>query len=242
MMGLLPNVADGVHVSIPQAGHLISSYALGVVVGAPLLARRGGADAPQAPGAGADGAVHAGQPLLLFCPGLFLAAGDPVHCRPAARRLLWRRGRHCRLAGGTEQARTRHFDGDAGPVHRQRRRRSAGHPDRPAVGLAADVRPGGPDRPGHPGQHRALRPGTEGARRRQHPHRTRRAQTPAGLADPADRHRGLRRVLRRLYLCGPDHDRGRRLPGGLPAGDRGTVRPGHGEPEAWWAAGSRTGP
>jgi DHA1 family inner membrane transport protein len=38
MMGLLPNVADGVHVSIPQAGHLISSYALGVVVGAPLLA------------------------------------------------------------------------------------------------------------------------------------------------------------------------------------------------------------
>ena len=38
MMGLLPNVADGVHVSIPEAGHLISSYALGVVVGAPLLA------------------------------------------------------------------------------------------------------------------------------------------------------------------------------------------------------------
>ncbi|MDQ6753394.1 MAG: MFS transporter [Actinomycetota bacterium] len=38
MMGLLPNIADGVHVTIPEAGHLISSYALGVVVGAPLLA------------------------------------------------------------------------------------------------------------------------------------------------------------------------------------------------------------
>jgi MFS transporter, DHA1 family, inner membrane transport protein len=37
MLGLLPNVAASEHVSIPQAGHLISAYALGVVVGAPLL-------------------------------------------------------------------------------------------------------------------------------------------------------------------------------------------------------------
>ena len=37
-MGLLPQVADGVDVSIPSAGHLISAYALGVVVGAPVLA------------------------------------------------------------------------------------------------------------------------------------------------------------------------------------------------------------
>jgi DHA1 family inner membrane transport protein len=37
-MGLLPQIADGVAVSIPSAGHVISSYALGVVVGAPLLA------------------------------------------------------------------------------------------------------------------------------------------------------------------------------------------------------------
>ncbi|MER7578630.1 MFS transporter [Kitasatospora sp. NPDC097691] len=36
-MGLLPQVADSLHVSIPQAGWLISAYALGVVVGAPLL-------------------------------------------------------------------------------------------------------------------------------------------------------------------------------------------------------------
>ncbi|MBO1333237.1 MFS transporter [Streptomyces sp. VRA16 Mangrove soil] len=38
MMGLLPNVADDLHVSIPTAGHLVSAYALGVVIGAPLLA------------------------------------------------------------------------------------------------------------------------------------------------------------------------------------------------------------
>jgi MFS transporter, DHA1 family, inner membrane transport protein len=37
-MGVLPQVADGVDVSIPIAGRVISSYALGVVVGAPVLA------------------------------------------------------------------------------------------------------------------------------------------------------------------------------------------------------------
>ncbi len=37
-MGLLPEMARGVEVSIPQAGHVISAYALGVVVGAPLIA------------------------------------------------------------------------------------------------------------------------------------------------------------------------------------------------------------
>lgn len=37
-MGLLSQIADGVGVSIPTAGHLISAYALGVVVGAPLIA------------------------------------------------------------------------------------------------------------------------------------------------------------------------------------------------------------
>jgi DHA1 family inner membrane transport protein len=37
-MGLLPNVARDVHVSVPVAGHMISAYALGVVIGAPLLA------------------------------------------------------------------------------------------------------------------------------------------------------------------------------------------------------------
>jgi DHA1 family inner membrane transport protein len=38
MMGLLPNVADDLHTSIPTAGYLVSAYALGVVIGAPLLA------------------------------------------------------------------------------------------------------------------------------------------------------------------------------------------------------------
>jgi DHA1 family arabinose polymer transporter-like MFS transporter len=37
MMGILPDIANSLHISIPVAGHLISSYALGVVLGAPLL-------------------------------------------------------------------------------------------------------------------------------------------------------------------------------------------------------------
>ena len=37
IMGMLPDVASDLEVSIPEAGYLISAYALGVVVGAPLL-------------------------------------------------------------------------------------------------------------------------------------------------------------------------------------------------------------
>jgi DHA1 family inner membrane transport protein len=37
MMGLLPNVAEDLGTSVPTAGHLVSAYAIGVVIGAPLL-------------------------------------------------------------------------------------------------------------------------------------------------------------------------------------------------------------
>ncbi|MEI8632805.1 MFS transporter [Vibrio sp. PP-XX7] len=36
-MGLLPTIAEGVHVSIPTAGMLISAYAVGVMIGAPVI-------------------------------------------------------------------------------------------------------------------------------------------------------------------------------------------------------------
>lgn len=38
IMGILPKVAGSLRVSIPEAGHFIAVYALGVVVGAPVLA------------------------------------------------------------------------------------------------------------------------------------------------------------------------------------------------------------
>lgn len=38
VMGLMPDIARGLGVNEPQVGHVISAYALGVVIGAPLLA------------------------------------------------------------------------------------------------------------------------------------------------------------------------------------------------------------
>lgn len=47
IMGLLPDIASNLHVSIPEAGHFIAAYALGVVVGAPLLVAFSGKLAPK---------------------------------------------------------------------------------------------------------------------------------------------------------------------------------------------------
>ncbi|WP_261387895.1 MFS transporter [Chitinophaga pinensis] len=47
MMGLLPDIASGMKISIPEAGHMISSYALGVVIGAPLLVLMSGSYPPK---------------------------------------------------------------------------------------------------------------------------------------------------------------------------------------------------
>lgn len=57
MMGLLPDVAENFRISIPQAGHLISAYAMGVVIGAPLLVLLGGSYPP--------------RKILMFLMGLF---------------------------------------------------------------------------------------------------------------------------------------------------------------------------
>ena len=37
IMGLLPDIAKTVEITTPEAGPLISAYALGVVIGAPIL-------------------------------------------------------------------------------------------------------------------------------------------------------------------------------------------------------------
>lgn len=47
IMGILPEIATALEVSIPVAGHFISAYALGVVVGAPLLTIFGNKWPPQ---------------------------------------------------------------------------------------------------------------------------------------------------------------------------------------------------
>lgn len=47
MMGLLPDIAADMNISIPRAGHLISLYALGVVIGAPVLVTLGNSFPPK---------------------------------------------------------------------------------------------------------------------------------------------------------------------------------------------------
>jgi DHA1 family inner membrane transport protein len=78
-MGLLPVIAKGVHVSIPSAGLLISAYALGVMIGAPvmtlLLARLR--------------AKHALMVLLsIFVIGNLLSAAAPGYWTLLASRLV----------------------------------------------------------------------------------------------------------------------------------------------------------
>jgi Arabinose efflux permease len=47
MMGLLEPIARDLHIDIPTAGHLIAAYALGVVIGAPLLVALAGKFPPK---------------------------------------------------------------------------------------------------------------------------------------------------------------------------------------------------
>ena len=47
IMGLLPDVAGSLQITIPEAGYLISAYALGVVVGAPILVGASGKISPK---------------------------------------------------------------------------------------------------------------------------------------------------------------------------------------------------
>lgn len=59
IMGVLPQVADDFGVTIPTAGWLVSGYALGVVIGAPLLT--------------VLGAKVSRKKMLMFLMALFVA-------------------------------------------------------------------------------------------------------------------------------------------------------------------------
>jgi DHA1 family inner membrane transport protein len=68
-MGLLPDIATGVGVDIPTAGHVISAYALGVVVGAPVIAALGARLPRRALLIGLMVALLAGNVLTALAPG-----------------------------------------------------------------------------------------------------------------------------------------------------------------------------
>jgi DHA1 family inner membrane transport protein len=68
-MGLLPDIAAGVDASIPSAGHLVSAYALGVVVGAPVIAALGARLPRRGLAVGLMAAFVAGNALSALAPG-----------------------------------------------------------------------------------------------------------------------------------------------------------------------------
>jgi MFS transporter, DHA1 family, inner membrane transport protein len=68
-MGLLPDIADGVRVDIPTAGGTISAYALGVVVGAPVIAALATRLPRRAVLIGLMAAFLAGNVLSALAPG-----------------------------------------------------------------------------------------------------------------------------------------------------------------------------
>ncbi len=76
VMGLLPDVARDLTVSIPDAGLLVSGYALGVVIGAPLLAILTAKLPRKATLVGLMGLFIAGNVLCALAPsyGLLMAA------------------------------------------------------------------------------------------------------------------------------------------------------------------------
>ncbi|GAA2147534.1 MFS transporter [Kitasatospora kazusensis] len=77
-MGLLPQVADDLHVSIPQAGWLISAYAIGVVVGAPLLTAASARLPRKAVLTGLAGLFTVGNLLCAVAPDFGLLAAARV--------------------------------------------------------------------------------------------------------------------------------------------------------------------
>ncbi len=76
MMGLLPNIAADFRITIPQAGYTISAYALGVVIGAPLLVLGSRRIAPKTTLIGLMGLFALFNLLSAFAPnnGILFAA------------------------------------------------------------------------------------------------------------------------------------------------------------------------
>ena len=91
-MGLLPDIAAGVGVDIPSAGHTISAYAAGVVIGAPLLALLAATWPRKGLLIGLMAAFTVGNVLSAVAPSYGLLVRVALHRRAPARGLLRRRG------------------------------------------------------------------------------------------------------------------------------------------------------
>ena len=78
IMGLLLDVSKDLGVSISAAGKLISGYALGVVIGAPLIRHRHRQLVAEDPAAGADGDLHLGNLACALAPDYWTLMGARI--------------------------------------------------------------------------------------------------------------------------------------------------------------------
>ena len=139
VMGLLPDIARDLAVSIPLAGQVVTAYALGVVIGAPILAI-------------ATGKMERKRVILLtvgiFIVGNLLSAIAPNYALLLIARILaaFAHGAHVRCRSGRrDQARSAEQAGERdrpdvfGADDCEHPRRAARNADRPGVRLARDV-------------------------------------------------------------------------------------------------------
>ena len=126
-MGLLPEIAAGVSVDIPAAGHTISAYAAGVVLGAPLLAVLGATWPRKALLIGLMAAFTVGNVLSALAPSYETARRRPLRRRAAARGVLRGGGARRRRP---RRARARPAGPSAGSCSASRSPTSSGCPAR----------------------------------------------------------------------------------------------------------------
>ena len=162
-MGVLPDIADGVGVDIPSAGHVISVYALGVVVGAPVIAALSARLPRRALLVALMAAFLVGNALTAARARLPHPARRPLPERAAARRLLRRRLARRRLAGGPAPARPGRQLGPPRPRGGHADRRPGRDLARPAARLAVGVLAGRRPRGRHGGRRARRRPVVPGA-------------------------------------------------------------------------------
>ena len=91
VMGMLPEIADGLGVSVSAVGLLISAYAVGVVIGAPTLTALGLRFTPRQTLVALMVVFVVGNALAALAPSYEHARRRPRAHRPGARLLLRRR-------------------------------------------------------------------------------------------------------------------------------------------------------
>ena len=123
-MSLLPYFSAGLGIDEPTGGHVISIYALGVVVGAPLIAVLAARNSAPHAADRSYGRLRDRKRPERAGAELSLDARLPLPQRLAAWRLFRRRGTGGRLALGSEPARAIGGAGHAGPDDRDDPRRS----------------------------------------------------------------------------------------------------------------------